>query len=215
MKRRISLLCMLSIFTCLLMAQQPSSYISTMLSLIEELDTVGAKNDDFVSLGAKFERIGNVEKEEWLPYYYAAYCYAMKALNTSKETEKYADTADKLLDLALERGGDRSEILCIKSYVATSRFILDPQQRWMTDGKASSDFINEAVKENSENPRAYLLLGQSVLYTPKAYGGGFEIAEKILNNALEKFKVFKPESELSPNWGEDYTRHLLTKKGNI
>lgn len=192
-------------------AQDNVKFNASMKSLIQKMDSIGSDHDKFVNLGADFERIGNVEQKEWLPYYYAAYCFTMKALITSKESEELANRADKLLDLAEKKGGDKSEICCVKSYAATARFIINPQQRWMTDGKTSSDLINQAIKENPENPRAYLLLGQSLLNTPKEYGGGFDAAKQVLNKALDKFKVFKPSSDISPKWGEDYTKHLLSK----
>lgn len=195
-----------------LKAQDSTKFIASMKKIIQRMDSVGSDPDKFVSLGADFERIGNVEEKEWLPYYYAGYCYAMKALITSKESEQYANQADKLLDIAEKRGGDKSEISCVKSYAATARFIINPQQRWMTDGKSSSDLITQAIKENPENPRAYLLLGQSMLNTPKEYGGGFDVAKPVLTKALEKFKLFKPASEISPAWGENYTKHLIYKE---
>jgi len=192
-------------------AQNEAKYRANMLALIQRMDSIGSESDKFVSLGADFERIGNAEQKKWLPYYYAAYCFSMKALITSEDSEELANRADKLLDLAEKRGGDKSEIYCIKSYAATARLLINPQQKWMTDGKASSDFINQAINENPENPRAYLLLGQSVLYTPKEYGGGNDAAKQIFNKALEKFKLFKPQSDISPQWGEKYTNYLLSK----
>lgn len=192
-------------------AQNRAKYHANMFALIQKMDSVGSESDKFVNLGADFERIGNAELKEWLPYYYAAYCFSMKALLTSKESEELANRADQLLDLAEKRGGDKSEIYCVKSYAATARLIINPQQRWMTDGKASSDFINQAIKENPENPRGYLLLGQSVMNTPKEYGGGYDTAKQILNKALEKFKTYKPQSDISPQWGKEYTEYLLQK----
>lgn len=214
MNRKALLIFSITLFFVMGIEAQTSNqkFTLNMKTLIQEANSIGTNYDEFVVIGSKFERIGNVETKEWLPYYYAAYCYSMKALRTSKESENLANKADKLLDMALQRGGNRCEILCLKSYAATARLLLDPQHNWMTEGKKSSEYINQAIESEPNNPRACLLLGQSILNTPKEYGGGYDAAKNILEKALEKFKAFKAPNELYPNWGEQYARYLLTQK---
>ncbi len=46
-----------------------------------------------------FTRIADAEKTQWLPYYYAAYCYTMDALREQDVSKKdaIADKADTAL----------------------------------------------------------------------------------------------------------------------
>ncbi|MCZ8286070.1 MAG: hypothetical protein O9353_11510, partial [Bacteroidia bacterium] len=70
-------------------------------------------------------------------------------------------------------------------------------------GGQVSKQANTAIKLNGANPRAYLLKGRALLYTPEVFGGGAKKAKPVFDTALEKFKTFKPETEFSPLWGKD------------
>ena len=49
-----------------------------MKEQIGKLDAAFQANN-FPELANNFERIGNAEKNQWLPFYYAAYCQVMTA----------------------------------------------------------------------------------------------------------------------------------------
>jgi len=50
----------------------------------------------------------------------------------------------------------------------------------------------------------------NVYNTPKMFGGGKKNALPLFQNADEKFKAFKPASEISPNWGNKNNQELLS-----
>lgn len=158
-----------------------------------------------------FERIAAAEKTQWLPYYYAGYCYVMTALmeNDPSKVDVIADKAALNATAAdsLQPGND--EVGCLKSLVATSRISVDPRTRGMKYGMESATLLEQAKQVNAENPRVYLLEGQSLFYTPEQFGGSKSKAKEKFDIALQKFSSFKPASSIAPHWGEAQTRQLL------
>ena len=79
----------------------------------------------------------------------------------------------------------------------------------MKYGPLSSVMLDSAQKYNEHNPRIYYLRGTGLAYTPPMFGGGKDKAKPILETAVEKYKTFIPESDISPDWGEQETFKML------
>lgn len=162
-------------------------------------------------LANTFERIAEAEKTQWLPYYYAAYCRVNEAY-MAKDKGKVDGLADKALlniEKALALKGKNSEISCIQSMISSARIAVDPMTRGPKYGPESGAFLEEAKQLDPENPRVYMLQGQSLLYTPEAFGGSKTKAKETLELSLQKYAAFKPENAIAPNWGEAYVKQLL------
>jgi hypothetical protein len=41
------------------------------------------------------------------------------------------------------------------------------------------------------------------------FGGGKEVAHPVLEEALKKYEVFKPENSISPGWGRMIVKNIL------
>jgi len=65
------------------------------------------------------------------------------------------------------------------------------------------------MEQDPSNPRPYALKGEGLKYTPEQFGGGCKMAKPVLETALDKYKTFKPESEIAPNWGKDRIQKLF------
>ena len=139
-----------------------------MESKIAMLDSVQTA-EGYNELANAFERIADAEKNQWLAYYYAAYCNAsagtmvgaggdMMAAKADK-TDPYADKADKQIKKAEELMKRNSEIFIVKKMIATLRMLGDPMNRYMTYGPEATSMLDEAKKMNPDNPRVYLLEG--------------------------------------------------------
>jgi hypothetical protein len=81
-------------------------------------------------------------------------------------------------------------------------------------GPIAAQALEEAKSYNPENPRVYVLQGQSLLYTPEQFGGSKTQAKATFEVALQKFAAFKPATPLDPKWGEPYTKQLLQQASN-
>ena len=57
---------------------------------------------------------------------------------------------------------------------STQQMMVDPQNRWQTNGQEASKARQAGQKLDPSNPRLYYLEGMSVFNTPEAFGGGKE-----------------------------------------
>jgi hypothetical protein len=203
----------IAISATLVLRAQNEKYLSAMKSNIVQLDSAydGARLQE---LANNFERIAEAEKTQWLPYYYAAYCKVMNSFmeQDKSKTDAIADKADQLIKKAEEiNGGENSETCVIKSMIASSHLMVDPQTRWMQYGQSSSLEITKAKTLDPSNPRPVYLEGQSKFYTPEQFGGGKPQAKELFLKALQMFDQFKPNSELHPTWGKSATNYFLAQ----
>jgi hypothetical protein len=190
---------------------QSEKFTPAMKVAIAEIDAAFTKPANFLTLANKFERIAVAEKNQWLPYYYAAYCqvnYGFMEQDKSK-VDGIADKATALINVADSMMPNNSEISCIKSMIASCHMMVDAMTRWQEYGAESTGNMEKAMQQDPTNPRPYMLKGQSLKYTPEQFGGGCKTAKPALQTALDKYATFKPASELHPNWGAMYTEGLM------
>ena len=206
----------LSVFiTVLLMAvssfAQSEKYIAAMKKNLAAIDTSFKTPANLLTLANNFERIAVAEKNQWLAYYYAAFCevnYGFMEQNKDK-VDGYADKATDLINKADSLMPNNSEISCIKSMIASCHMMVNPMQRWQEYGAESNGNMEKAMQQDPNNPRPYYLKGQGLKYTPEQFGGGCKTAKPALQTALDKYATFKPASELAPNWGKAQVEMLI------
>lgn len=156
------------------------------------------------------ERIANVEKAEWLPNYYMAYCLVMQAYQVeTSQVDGYCDHANQLLDRADSLKGDASEIFVMRAMVASARIMVDPRTRGAKYGKLSSTLLDSAQVHNAANPRIALTRGTGVYYTPPMFGGGKAKAKPLFEESIQKYESFVPASSIAPHWGKARAQQLL------
>lgn len=189
---------------------QSDRYNQAMKNAIAKFDSASTP-DAMLAVSNSFERIGDAEKNKWLPYYYASLSYALHAFmkNTPASNDTYASKAEELINKAEALEKNNSEIACVKSLVASLRMIVDPQSRWQTYGNTIQQEIETAKSLDPGNPRPYFLQGQNLRYTPEEFGGGCAAAKPLLEEALKKYESFKPASDLHPNWGKGQVTSML------
>ncbi|WP_143310714.1 hypothetical protein [Chitinophaga vietnamensis] len=213
MKRIIlSLLCIGGLYSATM--AQSAQYQDAMAKQTSDLDSSSTFTPANLQQKANtFERIGEAEKTQWLPYYYASYCEVMLAFMQSDKTkvDGLADQAEQNLDKAETLSPKNSEITCIRSLVASARLTVDPMTRGMKYGPLAGSLLEQAKQLDPENPRVYVLQGQSLLFTPEQFGGSKSQAKTTLELALQKFAAFKPASAIHPHWGEPYAKGLLRR----
>ena len=190
---------------------QNEKYIGAMKKNITMIDSAYSKPDAFLSLANTFERIGAAEKNQWLPFYYAAYCRVNFGFMQKDPAgnDAIADKASELINKADSLQPANSEISSVKSMIATLRLMVNPMQRFMEYGPLSDEWLEKSKDQDSANPRPYLLKGQGLKFTPEQFGGGCKTAAEQLATAVEKFATFKPATEINPNWGKTYAETLL------
>jgi hypothetical protein len=199
---------------------QSEKYVSTMKDKIAMLDTLrdlaGLKD-----ISAAFERIGDAEKTQWLPYYYAAlamvnggnsiYINNQSNADELQKIDPIAERAEQLIAKAEALSKDNSEIFAVKKMAASLRMMVDPMSRYMQYGPQAQEFLETAKRLNPENPRVFLLEGQDKYFTPEQYGGSKTEAKKLFDEALKKYESFKPASDIDPNWGKGTVQYFLSQ----
>ncbi len=208
-----TILSVLIISFCITVFAQSDKYVSAMKKNINMLDSAMQKGNAR-ELANNFERIGDAENLQWLPYYYAAYANILSTY-TEKDKSKVDAIADKAEELIIKAEGlagkETSETAVIKSMIASSHMMVDPQSRYMTYGASSSQNMEKAQELDPSNPRAVYLEAQQKFYTPAAFGGGKDVAKPLFEKAFKMFDTFKPASELHPTWGKSATQYFLAQ----
>src|SRR5580693_4303597 len=117
MKKIISILLVSCSFTLAAFSQSDKfvSAMKTNLSLLDSAKSV----PDFVSLANTFERIGDAEKTQWLPYYYAGLALSSAGWQpATTDKDGNADKINALLDKAVALASNdtaRSEIYAVRN----------------------------------------------------------------------------------------------------
>ena len=188
---------------------QSEKYAPAMGATLQQLGAAKT-GEEMIAVAQKFERIGDAEKTQWLPYYYAAMLKArMSMMGVGGDKDIVADEATALVVKAEAIEKNNSEILCIKSMIATAKMLVDPQARWMQYGAESNQFLEEAKKADAANPRPYMLQSTSLKNTPEQYGGGCKTAKPLAEKAIELYNASKQSNPLMPSWGKESVEEII------
>lgn len=192
-----------------LQAQNEDRFQQTMQKMLEKLEA-SESPEDYQNAANSFERIGNAESEQWLPWYYAAYSNVMLAYMQTDKTlvDPILDKADKQIARAESGTEENADILVLKSMAASARIQVD-FSRGMQYGPAATGLAKQATVLEDGNPRGWLQLGQNLLYTPEQFGGGPAKGCPLLDKAKERYATYEPASSLHPNWGEAYLDEVM------
>ncbi|MDP4129849.1 MAG: hypothetical protein Q8918_09365 [Bacteroidota bacterium] len=193
-------------FACMAQSDRYTEAMKKNLALFGTAKTTA----DYQSLANSFERIGDAEKTQWLPYYYAGLSLCTAGWNDPK-LDRDANSAriNALCDKA-EIIEKNSEICGLRNMSATQQMMVDPQTRWQTYGQQASAALASGLKMDPENPRLYYLQAEGIMNTPEAFGGGKAKAKPIFEKAIELFKKQQPKP-LYPNWGQERAEEELAK----
>ena len=205
---------MLLLATVSIFAQ--TTFDKVMTEKITQIDQLKTP-EDFTALSNDFTRIGDKEKTQWLPYYYAAHTSIEKGRNlmmTGKmdQLDAIAMEAQTALDKAAELSKDNAEILILQKMIHGLKMMFDPQARFMSEGMLGADALSKAAKLDPENPRITLLKAEDVYYTPEQYGGSKAKGLELFQKAKDQFVAYQPKTALHPNWGKGEVDYFLTNK---
>ena len=188
---------------------QSEKFVAAMGATLQQFGEAKSE-EDYLAVAAKFERIADAEKTEWLAYYYAALVKGRMAQQRfGGDPDKVADDAQVLLDKAASLSPNNSEIYCVKYIIITARMIVDPQSRYMQYMAPMKEALENAKKADSTNPRPYALQAIGLKNTLEAFGGGYSAAKPLAQKASELYASFKPASALNPNWGKEMVDGIL------
>lgn len=198
---------LLTFFVATQVTAQDEKYTKAMESRLAAMDTTGS-TPGLQALSDAFARIGDAEKTQWLPYYYAALClanagWADPSLDKDANAAKITALCDKAAAI-----NDHAEIYAIRNMAATQQMLVDPQTRWSTNGADAEAYMKKGLALEAGNPRLLFLQAASVFGTPEQFGGGKAAAKPLLEKAMAAFNAEKPQ-KLHPSWGKQQTAQML------
>jgi hypothetical protein len=188
---------------------QSAKYTQAMQKNIALLDS--AKSfDQLQSLAGTFDRIGDAEKTQWLPYYYAALAQTWigwMPATTDKDANAQKINAYLAKAEAIEKN---AETYAVENMSATQQMLVDPQTRWATNGKDAGTALQKGLALDPNNPRLYYLQAMSLFGTPPQFGGGKDKAKPVFEKSIALYKSAQPKP-LYPTWGQKQAEDMLAQ----
>lgn len=159
-----------------------------------------------------FERIAKAEKENWIPFYYAAYLEIITSFNEKDEAKLKAklEKASGHLDTGLLYSKDNAEILIIQALLNTSYIKFDGQKYGMSMTGKNEVLFKKAMKLAPNNPRVILQKAEWDMGTARFFGKSLDPYCKDIEKAIELFKKEKKSDvQYPPSWGKERAEKAL------
>ena len=199
----------IALLVSLTAAAQSDKYTQAMQKNITLLDSAKTQ-DQLLSLAGTFDRIGDAEKTQWLPYYYAALAQTWIGwMPDTKDKDANAQKINAYLAKA-EAIEKNAETYAIENMAATQQMLVDPQNRWMTNGKDAGAALQKGLALDPNNPRLYYLQAMSLFGTPPQFGGGKDKAKPVFEKSIALYKSAQPKP-LYPTWGQKQAEGMLAQ----
>ena len=222
----VSIICMLMlvIYSGTAKADEFSdAMMDAKANLKEAMNTMD--KSEVVKVRNQFERILQLQKDEWLVNYYIALCDYM--IGVSEMTKQEAGAIEKMKEYN-EAGLDRIESVISQKSDFSDAYVLKMFlnfSRWTYEQDQMNDIIDvdmqtepKAKQYGEKNPRYFLVKGIAAYWTPAAFGGGAGKAVDLLDQSDVLFETTKPEKDVYPDWGHDwaigYNVLSLIKRGD-
>jgi len=191
---------------------QSEKYTKAMEKTVAQYDTTRSV-EGLQALLNQFERIGTVEKNQWLPYYYAGMS-AMRLANRDDKAriDSWAEKSDGFAAKADSLGGDRSELQVLRALNDLARINVDFMSRGPQFVGQAGRKLQEAGRLNPENPRVYLVQGQVKINTPPMFGGDKAAGCAMVAKAAELLES-RAADKLNPHWGREDAKAVLKRCG--
>ncbi len=192
-----------------MLTQAQSKYEMEMTKAFTEFGAAQTA-DDMEKAAQHFDRIAKVEKDNWLPLYYAMFIRTLNAFGADKNSAiKKADELEGIYSGLNEmKDVDKSELLTLRGLYRTVKVAKDPETYAMSLSGAIIKDYEDALKLNPNNARAMYLMAQYNMggaefwgKDPKEYCPAIEKAKKLL--------VAESDETFAPHWGEQQVDEIL------
>ncbi len=192
-----------------------TAYEKAMFPKVQTIEIPKTNPDDYTAQANDFARIGDKEKTLWQPYYYAALSIikkgrALMEKNQVAQLDDVAKEAQNYIEKAEALSPNNAEIFILKKMNHGLKMMVNPMERWQTEGQAAQVALNEAKKLDPENPRISILVAEDLYFTPEQFGGSKTKGIELFKKALEQFKTYQPKTALDPNWGQGEANYFLS-----
>lgn len=170
------------------------------------------KNTEAVQL---FERIASVEKDNWLPNYYAATIMIIDGFSIKDESKltDHLNKAQEYLDDASSLSENNPEIIITQAMLNLVYVAFDGQKYGMTLSGKNIQLYEQALKIAPNNPRVVLAKAQWDIGAAAFFGQSTTSFCKEIERSIELFKKEKPTGKFFPFGGIERAQEALKQCG--
>lgn len=164
-----------------------------------------------VDASAMFERIAQAEKENWIPYYYAATTLITASFESKDpvKTDEMLKKAKTFLEKANELSPNNSEIRTLEGLLYTGYVAMDPATFGMQFSGKIMALHSEAIELNPKNPRAQLNKIEYEIGSARFFGTELSTFCDDIKATQPLFDNQEESEAFYPNFGEDRIEQLL------
>lgn len=158
-----------------------------------------------------FERIGNAEPNNWLPYYNVA-LLKTRTTFSMKDTDKVEaqlKEATEFIEKAAAISPDNSEIYVVKALINVAKIASNPMVYGASLSGETATLYQKAIELDPTNPRAHSGLAEFEMGGARFFKQDLTPFCKKLQASLALYDSFKPASKLHPNWGKERVLEVL------
>ncbi|CAM1361334.1 conserved exported hypothetical protein [Tenacibaculum sediminilitoris] len=160
-----------------------------------------------------FERISKVEKENWLPSYYAGMIYILESFQIKEEATLIAklNKAQEFLDTAKSISPENPEILITQALLHVGYMAYDGQKYGMTMSMKNAGLYEKALKIAPNNPRVILSKAESDMGAARFFGQPTKPFCNNIKKAIELGKEEKITEKFYPRFNKERAEEVLKK----
>jgi len=168
-------------------------------------------SEHFLEAAFYFKQLADEFPGQWPAFYYVGLSYIRASQHAldSKSKDDLIDKAQSMIDKAMSIKPGESELHALQAFLYQARLQVNPEIRGLNYSQKADASLKKAIAANPSNPRAYMLMGYNVFYTPALFGGGAKKALPLFLKARDKFNVFKPEQSYLPTWGAAENQEMI------
>lgn len=159
-----------------------------------------------------FQRIASVEKENWLPSFYAGYLLILTSFDEKDEAtlQLQLDKAEALLNAAEKNSPNNAEIILAKALRHTAFINFDGKKYGMSLSMKNNQLYQTALQLAPQNPRVVLSKAEWDMGTARFFNQSTEPYCKDVERAIALFKTEKDNPEkFYPRWGLERAEAIL------
>lgn len=152
---------------------------------------------------ALFERIGQADKENWIPLYHAANVLIVSQFEMTDLTMKNSmlEKAKTVIEEAHKRSENNSEIITLEGMLYTGYVAMDPGTFGMKYSPMIMQLHSTAVALNPDNPRALANKIQYEMGSARFFGNDLTPYCAQMKEILPKFENEKSDVPFAPSGG--------------
>ena len=177
----------------------------------------GARSvEDFQELANKFLIIAGVEKDQWLPRYYEAYCYLLMTYVrgvTAENKDLYLDRAEPVMEELMKMAPQDPEVITLQAFWYTCRLVIDPPARSMSMQPLIAQSLGRALAIHPGHPRALFMKISNEMGTAAFFGRDTAPYCEQARELLASWDNYELPSPIHPAWGRSEVEGIVSRCG--